>query len=115
MKPDEYMNVLADLDRQYQTAGTQRQRKQIEAARRNLSAIYEAEKPKPQPKPKKNIRIPTLEIKNFLQEIRQKCMLAAVEQKGSRAADEYERGLIAGKLEAFDQIYDMTSRMIGRC
>lgn len=114
MKPDEYLQLLAVLDKQQRRSKSPEYRRLVEEARRHLSALYEEEKAKARPnaaeKPKKMTR--TLDAELFLREIRRQCMLETVAQKGNTQPDDYNKGRQAGFIEAFDQIYDLVSKKI---
>lgn len=118
MTLDEYMNRMADLDLQYRSAllvGDNKRMRKIDKERQSLSRIYEAENRRPKPVPKTR-EIETLNARQALKELQIKCMKEAIKvKKAADSGDGYEQGVHAGKLEAFDQVYDMIAILARRC
>lgn len=118
MTKDEYMTRMADLDLQYRSAslaGDGKKMRQIEKSRRSLGRVYGAENRRPKPIPKSR-KIDVLNASQALKELQVKCMKEAVRvKKAADRGDDYEQGVHAGKLEAFDQVYDMIAVLARRC
>lgn len=117
MKLDEYLERMADLDLQYRSAslvGDGKKMRQIDKNRKSLSRIYEAESRRPKPIPKSR-EIETLNARQALKELHISCMKEAVRvKKAADSGDDYAQGVHAGKLEAFDQVYDMIADLARR-
>ena len=117
MTKDEYLERMADLDLQYRSAslvGDGKKMRQIDKNRKSLSRIYEAESRRPNPIPKSR-KIETLNARQALKELRVSCMKEAVRiKKAADIGDDYAQGVHAGKLEAFDQVYDMIAVLARR-
>lgn len=117
MTKDEYMTRMADLDLQYRAAslaGDGKKMRQIEKSRRSLGRVYGAENSRPKPIPKSR-KIDVLNARQALKELQVKCMKEAVRvKKAVDIGDDYEQGVGAGKLEAFDQVYDMIAVLARR-
>lgn len=117
MTKDEYMTRMADLDLQYRSAslaGDGKKMRQIEKSRRSLGRVYGAENRRPKPIPKSR-KIEVLNARQVLKELRLSCMKEAVRvKKAADSGDDYAQGVHAGKLEAFDQVYDMIAVLARR-
>lgn len=117
MTKDEYMTRMADLDLQYRAAslaGHGKKMRQIEKSRRSLGRVYGAENSRPKPIPKSR-KIDVLNARQAPKELQVKCMKEAVRvKKAVDIGDDYEQGVRAGKLEAFDQVYDMIAVLARR-
>lgn len=118
MTKDEYMTRMADLDLQYRSAslaGDGKKMRQIEKSRRSLGRVYGAESRRPKPIPKSR-KVEVLNARQALKELRASCMKEAVRvKKAADSGDDYAQGVHAGKLEAFDQVYDMIEALARRC
>lgn len=118
MTKDEYLERTADLDLQYRSAslvGDGKKMRQIDKNRKSLSRIYEAENRRPKPIPASR-KIEALNARQALKELRVSCMKEAVRvKKAADSGDDYAQGVHAGKLEAFDQVYDMIEALARRC
>lgn len=117
MTKDEYLERMADLDLQYRSAslaGDGKKMRQINKSRDSLSRVYEAEHRRPKPIPASR-KIEVLNARQVLKELRLSCMKEAVRvKKAADSGDDYAQGVHAGKLEAFDQVYDMIAVLARR-
>lgn len=115
MTNEDYLDLVADLDWKKRTAGTKKEKQKAAKTRRHTRNMFETQRrTDPDAKFRKSKQPMSLDAKTVLAKIQHQCMQAAIDQKRKMSGEhtDYDAGRQQGKLDAYDELYQVVSDLL---